>query len=162
MFPCYVFVLLRWHIHYTERELRLPWDKRESGSRADGEKWGVVNPCLVTMWDVHMKAPPPRWHFFSSSVSVVRGCIIFMSNGNVWFHVLTRLHNFRTESLIFSQKRKTLERWMGEKNTRTETSSYFLFKFNTYGLWRTLWLFSLDLEGRYKWTVINSSNAFAH
>lgn len=92
--------------------------------RADHEKWGVANPCLVPVWGVHMRGPPRRG-ICSGSASVGTGCIIFTSNDNVWFHVLTRLHNFRTESLIFSQKRKTLERWRGEKNTRTETSSQF-------------------------------------
>lgn len=137
---------------------------RQERVRLQSRRWEVR--CGEPMSCAHVgctyESASPKVTFFSSSISVVRGCIIFMSNGNVWFHVLTRLHNFRTESLIFSQKRKTLERWRGEKNTRTETSSYFLFKFNTYGLWRTLWLFSLDLEGRYKWTVVNSSNAFAH
>ena len=113
-------------------------------SRPWGERCGEPVPCAhlgcteqtmrrevwwtraLCPFGVYIWEGPPDVAFCSGSASVGTGCIIFTSNDNVWFHVLTRLHNFRTESLIFSQKRKILERWRGEKNTKTETSSQFL------------------------------------
>lgn len=99
-------------------------ETRQSQAPEQTMRSEVWRSHVLCSFGMYMRGPSPRWHLFSSSANVITGCIIFTSN-NVWLHVLTRLHNFSTESLIFSQERKPLERWRGEKNTRTETSSQF-------------------------------------
>lgn len=126
------------HFHITSLS---SWDgrsitlKRNSGCLEARQSQAPEQTMRSEVWRSHVlcsfgmytwEGLPRGDIFFSSSANVITGCISFTSNNNVWFHVLTRLHNFRTESLIFSQERKTLERWRGEKNSRTETSSQFL------------------------------------
>lgn len=56
-----------------------------------------------------------KWHFFFHFGLYNHNYTVLTFSHSVWFHVLTRLHNFRTESLIFSHKAKP---WKGEEERK--------------------------------------------